>query len=60
MLDIGLLDTGDILKGMRFPYKVSKVIQIVVAAGEISCLVDFYSYTLNAPSMQRDVFLPLP
>jgi len=51
MMDIELLDIDAILKGLRFPYKVSKVTQVVIAAGEISCIVDLYSYTLKAPSM---------
>lgn len=55
-MDIGLLDTESILTGMRFPYKVNKVTQVVIAAGEISCIVDFYSYSLKAPSMA--IFFP--
>ena len=56
MMDIELLDDEAILKGLRFPYKVSKVTQVVIAAGEISCIVDFYSYALKAPSMA--IFFP--
>lgn len=56
MMDIELLDEEAILKGLRFPYKVSKVTQVVIAAGEISCIVDFYSYALKAPSMA--IFFP--
>lgn len=36
---------------LRFPFKVSKVTQVVIAQGEISCIVDFYSYALKAPSV---------
>ena len=36
MMDIELLDIDAILKGLRFPYKVSMVTQVVIAAGEIS------------------------
>ena len=50
-MEIELLDNDSILKGMRFPYKISKVIQVIIAEGEMSCIVDFYSYTLKAPSM---------
>ena len=56
MMDIELLDDEAILKGLHFPYKVSKVTQVVIAAGEISCIVDFYSYALKAPSMA--IFFP--
>lgn len=56
MKDIELLDNDTILNGLRFPYKVSKVTQIVIADGEISCMVDFYSYSLKAPSMA--IFFP--
>lgn len=51
MKDIELLDKSAILAGLRFPYKVSKVTQVLVKEGEISCIVDFYAYTLKAPSM---------
>lgn len=56
MKDLELLDNDAILSGLRFPYKVNKVIQVVIAAGELSCIVDFYSYTLKAPSMA--IFFP--
>lgn len=55
-MDIELLNNDSILKGLRFPYKVEKVTQVVISAGEISCIVDFYSYTLKAPSMA--IFFP--
>lgn len=55
-MDIELLDNDTLLKGLRFPHKVGKVTQVVIAAGEISCIVDFYSYTLKAPSMA--IFFP--
>ncbi len=35
---------------------MGKVTQTVIASGEISCIVDFYSYTLKAPSMA--IFFP--
>lgn len=56
MMDIELLDTDTLLKGLRFPHKVGKVTQVVISTGEISCIVDFYSYTLKAPSMA--IFFP--
>lgn len=56
MMDIELLDNESILTGLRFPHKVNKVTQVVIAKGEISCIVDFYSYSLNAPSVA--IFLP--
>ena len=55
-MDIELLDNQAILSGLRFPFKVSKVTQVVIARGEASCIVDFYSYTLRAPSVA--IFLP--
>lgn len=55
-MDIELLKNETILKGLRFPHKVDKVTQVVIASGEISCIVDFYSYTLKAPSMA--IFFP--
>ena len=55
-MDIELLDNQAILSGLRFPFKVSKVTQVVIARGEASCIVDFYSYILKAPSVA--IFLP--
>ncbi|MBQ8838367.1 MAG: AraC family transcriptional regulator [Bacteroidales bacterium] len=51
MKNIELLDNSTILKGARFPYKVSQTIQVLVKKGELSCIVDFHAYTLKAPSM---------
>lgn len=45
-----------IFRGLRFPHKVQKVTHIVITEGEISCIVDFHSYSLKAPSMA--MFLP--
>lgn len=56
MMDIELLEDETIIKGVRFPHKVEKTMQIVITKGEVSCIVDFYSYTLTAPSMA--LFLP--
>ena len=53
---IKLLNNDSILNGLRFPYKVENVIQVIIAKGEMSCIVDFYSYTLQAPSMA--IFFP--
>ena len=39
--DIELLECGSILKGLRLPHKIKKVTQIVITAGQLSCLVDF-------------------
>ena len=50
-MDIELLDTKTIINGLRFPFKVNKVTQVVIAEGEISCIVDFFSYALKAPSV---------
>ena len=55
-MDIELLKNETILKGLRLPHKVDKVTQVVIASGEISYIVDFYSYTLKAPSMA--IFFP--
>lgn len=55
-MQIELLNNDSILRGLRFPYKISKVTQVVIAEGEMSCIVDFYSYTLKAPSMA--LFMP--
>lgn len=55
-MDIELIDNDSLINGHRFPYKFNKVTQVVIAAGEISCIVDFYSYTLKAPSMA--IFFP--
>lgn len=56
MKDLELIENEAIINGLRFPYKVNKVTQVVIASGEISCIVDFYSYTLKAPSMA--IFFP--
>ena len=37
--DIELLDSGSILKGLRFPHKIKDVTQIVITAGQFSCRV---------------------
>ena len=54
--DIELLESGSILKGLRFPHKIKKVTQIVITAGQLSCLVDFRMWTLKAPAVA--LFLP--
>ncbi len=56
MKDIELLDSITIIDNIRFPHRVSKVTQIVITKGEINCIVDFFSYRLEAPSMA--LFLP--
>lgn len=56
MMDIELLDTKTIISGLRFPFKVNNVTQVVIAEGEISCIVDFFSYALKAPSVA--IFFP--
>ena len=54
--DIELLESGSILKGLRFPHKIRKVTQIVITAGQLSCLVDFRMWSLKAPAVA--LFLP--
>ena len=54
--DIELLESGNILKGLRFPHKIKKVTQIVITAGQLSCLVDFRMWSLKAPAVA--LFLP--
>ena len=54
--DIELLERESILKGLRFPHKIRKVTQIVITAGQFSCLVDFRSWSLKAPAVA--LFLP--
>ena len=54
--DIELLENGSILKGLRFPHKIKKVTQIVITAGQFSCLVDFRMWSLKAPAVA--LFLP--
>ncbi len=54
--DIELLDSRSILKGLRFPHKIMKVTQIVVTAGQFSCLVGFRMWSLKAPAVA--LFLP--
>ena len=54
--DIELLDKENILKGLRFPYKIQKVTQIVITAGRFSCLVNFHMWSLTAPAVA--LFLP--
>ena len=54
--DIELLESGSILKGLRFPHKIKKVTQIVITAGQFSCLVDFRMWSLKAPAVA--LFLP--
>ena len=54
--DIELLESGSILKGLRFPHKIKDVTQIVITAGQLSCLVDFRMWSLKAPAVA--LFLP--
>lgn len=54
--DIWLLENETIIKGLRFPYKIDRVTQIVITAGHFSCCVDFRTYELCAPAMA--IFLP--
>ena len=54
--DIRLLENETILDGLRFPYKIDKVTQIVVTRGRFSCIVDFRTYSLDAPAVA--IFLP--
>ena len=54
--EIELLDSGSILKGLRFPHKIKNVTQIVITAGQFSCLVDFRMWSLKAPAVA--LFLP--
>ena len=54
--DIELLESGSILTGLRFPHKIKKVTQIVITAGQLSCLVDFRMWSLKAPAVA--LFLP--
>lgn len=54
--DIELLDSRDLLKGLRFPHKIKKVTQIVITAGQMSCLMDFRMWSLKAPAVA--FFLP--
>lgn len=54
--DIELLESTTILKGLRFPHKIKKVTQIVITAGQFSCLVDFQMWSLKAPAVA--LFLP--
>ena len=48
--DIELLENESILMGLRFPHKIQKVTQIVITAGQFSCLVDFHMWSLKAPA----------
>ena len=50
--DVTLLENEDIIKDMRFPYKIDKVIQLVITSGRFSCVVDFCTYSLDAPVME--------
>ena len=54
--DIELLDSGSILNGLRFPHKIKQVTQIVITAGQFSCLVNFRMWSLKAPAVA--LFLP--
>ena len=56
MDDIILLENETLIRGMRFPYKITMVTQIVITAGCFSCLVDFRRYSLTAPAIA--IFLP--
>lgn len=51
MNSVKLLKDVTIFNGLRFPHKVQEVAQIVITKGAVSCIVDFYSYALEAPSL---------
>ena len=55
--DIELLESGSILKGLRFPHKIKKVTQIVITTGQFSCLVEFRMWSLKAPAVA--LFIPV-
>ena len=54
--NIELLENENILKGLCFPHKIQQVTQIVITAGQFSCLVDFRMWALKAPAVA--LFLP--
>lgn len=51
MNSVKLLKDVTIFNGLRFPHKVQEVTQVVITKGAVSCIVDFYSYALEAPSL---------
>lgn len=56
MKNIELLENDHLLKGLRFPHKIKDVTHIVITEGKFSCIVDFRSYSLEAPAVA--IFLP--
>lgn len=54
--NLELLKPDTLLKGLRFPHKIAKVTHIVISEGSFSCIVDFRTYSLQAPAMA--IFLP--
>ena len=46
-----LIEGSTIIEGIRCPYRIDKVWQIVITKGEFTCDVDYRSYKLQAPAM---------
>ena len=49
--DLELIEGSTIIEGIRCPYRIDKVWQIVITKGEFTCDVDYRSYKLQAPAM---------
>lgn len=48
---VELFDNTGPDSGVRFPYKVESMTQILVTSGSVTCIVDFIHYSVEAPSM---------
>ena len=56
MIDIEILDKESIISKSPYPHKTNKVTQLLVLKGEVSFIIDFNAYNVNAPAMI--IFLP--
>ena len=51
MIDIEILDKESIISKSPYPHKTNKVTQLLVLKGEVSFIIDFNTYNLQAPAM---------
>ena len=51
MIEFELLDKESIFTRSSYPHKTDKVTQLLVLKGEVSFIIDFNTYNLQAPAM---------
>lgn len=51
MIEFELLDKESVFTRSSYPHKTDKVTQLLVLKGEVSFIIDFNTYNLQAPAM---------